>query len=168
VVWLVSHLKATCRRRTLTSQPPQWCVPGAAEEEVSDPRATFSALERLGARKLYRLRYIGRTPPSIQDRPTYSSPGWAFSIDRSSLTCRTSTESPAPVFHSAWWDQSVDLRGTRVALIGAGASGFQIGPAVVDQVERLVVFLRTPQLAMLWENTMRAFELPKASEGEAS
>jgi hypothetical protein len=38
VVWLVSHLKATCRRRTLTSQPPQWWrVPGAAEEEVSDP-----------------------------------------------------------------------------------------------------------------------------------
>jgi hypothetical protein len=29
-------------------------VPGAAEEEVSDLRATFSALERLGARKLYR------------------------------------------------------------------------------------------------------------------
>ena len=38
MVWLVSHLKATCRRRTLTSQPPQWWrVPGAAEEEVSDP-----------------------------------------------------------------------------------------------------------------------------------
>ena len=32
--------------------------PGAAEEEVSDARATFSALERLGARKLYRLRWI--------------------------------------------------------------------------------------------------------------
>ena len=50
-----------------------------------------------------------------------------------------------PVFHSARWDHSVDLRGKRVALIGAGASGFQIGPAIVDQVERLVVFQRTPQ-----------------------
>jgi hypothetical protein len=37
--------------------------PGAAEEEVSDARATFSALERLGARKLYRLRYIPRWIP---------------------------------------------------------------------------------------------------------
>lgn len=48
-------------------------------------------------------------------------------------------------FHSARWDHSVDLRGKRVALIGAGASGFQIGPAIVDEVESLVVFQRTPQ-----------------------
>lgn len=50
-----------------------------------------------------------------------------------------------PVFHSARWDHSVDLEGKRVALIGAGASGFQIGPAIADEVERLVVFQRTPQ-----------------------
>jgi 4-hydroxyacetophenone monooxygenase len=50
-----------------------------------------------------------------------------------------------PVFHSARWDHDVDLRGTRVALIGAGASGFQIGPAIVDDVEALTVFQRTPQ-----------------------
>jgi 4-hydroxyacetophenone monooxygenase len=50
-----------------------------------------------------------------------------------------------PAFHSAEWDDSVDLRGKRVALIGAGASGFQIGPAIVDEVESLVVFQRTPQ-----------------------
>ncbi|EUA07323.1 flavin-binding monooxygenase-like family protein [Mycobacterium xenopi 4042] len=31
-----------------------------------------------------------------------------------------------PSFHSAAWDHSVDLTGKRVALIGAGASGFQI------------------------------------------
>jgi len=50
-----------------------------------------------------------------------------------------------PVFHSARWDHSVDLTGKRVALIGAGASGFQIGPAIVDAVKSLVVFQRTPQ-----------------------
>ena len=50
-----------------------------------------------------------------------------------------------PCFHSAQWDHSVDLRGKRVALVGAGASGFQIGPAIVDDVESLVVFQRTPQ-----------------------
>jgi hypothetical protein len=58
VVWLVTHLKATCRRRTLTSQPPQWCVPGAADEQVSDPWATFSALERLGARSRGHTRCV--------------------------------------------------------------------------------------------------------------
>ena len=35
--------------------------------------------------------------------------------------------------------------GKRVALIGAGASGFQIGPAIVDDVAQLTVFQRTPQ-----------------------
>ncbi|CAO5192300.1 4-hydroxyacetophenone monooxygenase [Frankia sp. AiPs1] len=50
-----------------------------------------------------------------------------------------------PVFHTAEWDHSVDLRGKRVALIGAGASGFQVGPAIVDDVEHLVVFQRTAQ-----------------------
>ena len=50
-----------------------------------------------------------------------------------------------PAFHSAEWDHSVDLRGKRVALIGAGASGFQIAPAIADDVERLTVFQRTAQ-----------------------
>jgi 4-hydroxyacetophenone monooxygenase len=50
-----------------------------------------------------------------------------------------------PAFHSAAWDHSVDLTGKRVALIGAGASGFQIAPAIADQVEQLTVFQRTAQ-----------------------
>ena len=48
-------------------------------------------------------------------------------------------------FHSSQWDHSVDLTGTRVAMIGAGASGFQIAPAIADDVERLTVFQRTAQ-----------------------
>ena len=39
-----------------------------------------------------------------------------------------------PSFHSAAWDHSVDLTGKRVALIGAGASGFQIAPAIAEDV----------------------------------
>lgn len=50
-----------------------------------------------------------------------------------------------PAFHSAQWDHSADLTDKRVALIGAGASGFQIGPAIVDRVRSLTVFQRTPQ-----------------------
>ncbi len=38
-----------------------------------------------------------------------------------------------PSFHSAAWDHSVDVTGKRVALIGAGASGFQIAPAIADR-----------------------------------
>ena len=50
-----------------------------------------------------------------------------------------------PAFHSAEWDHSVDLRGNRVALIGAGASGFQIAPAIAEDVLQLNVFQRTAQ-----------------------
>ncbi|MDF2828572.1 MAG: putative flavoprotein involved in transport, partial [Mycobacterium sp.] len=48
-------------------------------------------------------------------------------------------------FHSAEWDHSVDLTGKRVAMIGAGASGFQIAPAIADEVAHLTVFQRTAQ-----------------------
>lgn len=48
------------------------------------------------------------------------------------------------VVHSAAWPKDLDLRGKRVALIGTGASAFQIGPAVVDQVKSLTVFQRNP------------------------
>lgn len=50
-----------------------------------------------------------------------------------------------PAFHSAMWDHGVDVTGKRVALIGAGASGFQIAPAIADKVEHLTVFQRTAQ-----------------------
>ncbi|OBB64206.1 NAD(P)/FAD-dependent oxidoreductase [Mycobacterium sp. 852014-50255_SCH5639931] len=50
-----------------------------------------------------------------------------------------------PSFHSAAWDHSVDIRGKRVALVGAGASGFQIAPAIAPDVEHLTVFQRTAQ-----------------------
>jgi len=50
-----------------------------------------------------------------------------------------------PAFHSARWDHEVDLTGKRVAMIGAGASGFQIAPAIADQVAQLTIFQRSAQ-----------------------
>jgi 4-hydroxyacetophenone monooxygenase len=49
-----------------------------------------------------------------------------------------------PAFHSAEWDDSVDLAGKRVAVIGTGASGFQLIPEVADAAAELTVFQRTP------------------------
>ena len=48
-------------------------------------------------------------------------------------------------FHTARWDHSVDLSGKRVVMIGAGASGFQIAPAIAERVEHLTIFQRTAQ-----------------------
>jgi 4-hydroxyacetophenone monooxygenase len=54
-------------------------------------------------------------------------------------------EFEGPSFHSARWDHSVDYRGKRVAVIGAGASGFQIVPTIAPDVAQLTVFQRTAQ-----------------------
>jgi 4-hydroxyacetophenone monooxygenase len=50
-----------------------------------------------------------------------------------------------PLFHSALWDHDVDITGKRVAMVGAGASGFQIAPTIAEQVGSLTVFQRTAQ-----------------------
>lgn len=50
-----------------------------------------------------------------------------------------------PSFHSARWPEDLDIAGTRFAMIGAGASGFQIAPAIVDRVQQLTIFQRTAQ-----------------------
>ena len=49
-----------------------------------------------------------------------------------------------PAFHSARWDDDVDLAGKRVAVIGTGASAVQFIPEVAPVVGDLVVFQRTP------------------------
>jgi len=48
-----------------------------------------------------------------------------------------------PVFHSARWQHEPSLAGRRVAVIGTGASAFQLVPEVAKQASRLVVFQRS-------------------------
>ena len=50
-----------------------------------------------------------------------------------------------PSFHTANWRDDVDLTGKRVAVIGAGASGFQLVPAIADVTKHVDVYQRTPQ-----------------------
>ncbi|HEX4184110.1 MAG TPA: NAD(P)/FAD-dependent oxidoreductase [Caulobacteraceae bacterium] len=49
-----------------------------------------------------------------------------------------------PSFHSAQWRQDIDLTGKRVAVIGTGASAFQIVPEIARKVKSLTIFQRTP------------------------
>jgi cation diffusion facilitator CzcD-associated flavoprotein CzcO len=55
-------------------------------------------------------------------------------------------------FHSARWNHSVDLGGTRVGVIGTGSTGVQITSAVVPEVAHLSLFQRTAQWIMPQEN----------------
>ncbi|MDP7704721.1 NAD(P)/FAD-dependent oxidoreductase [Mycobacterium sp. TY815] len=50
-----------------------------------------------------------------------------------------------PSFHTADWPEDVDLTDKRVAVIGAGASGFQLVPAIADITQQVDVYQRTPQ-----------------------
>jgi cation diffusion facilitator CzcD-associated flavoprotein CzcO len=51
-------------------------------------------------------------------------------------------------YHPARWPvEPVDFAGKRVAIVGNGSSGVQIGPVIADDVAELVVFQRTPTWA---------------------
>lgn len=54
-----------------------------------------------------------------------------------------------PAFHTARWDHSASYEGKRVGMIGTGASGMQVGPAVAPVVDKLSIFQRSPHWAML-------------------
>ncbi|KAI8825900.1 flavin-containing monooxygenase FMO [Fimicolochytrium jonesii] len=47
------------------------------------------------------------------------------------------------LMHTAEWDNKVDLKGKRVAVIGNGASGAQVVPELAPIVDKLTVFQRT-------------------------
>ncbi len=48
-------------------------------------------------------------------------------------------------FHSARWDAQASLDGKRIGIIGTGSTAVQIVGAVIDEVEKLSLFQRTPQ-----------------------
>ena len=49
------------------------------------------------------------------------------------------------VFHSSRWNHETDLRGTRVAVVGSGASAVQFVPEIAREVTQLRLFQRTAQ-----------------------
>ena len=49
-----------------------------------------------------------------------------------------------PCFHSACWDHEHPLKDRQVALVGTGASAFQIGPELAKIASHLSVFQRSP------------------------
>lgn len=48
------------------------------------------------------------------------------------------------LLHTASWDKAISLEGKRVAVIGSGASGIQVVPAILPQVSQLISFNRSP------------------------
>lgn len=48
------------------------------------------------------------------------------------------------VVHTGMWDETLDFKNSRVAVIGTGASAIQLVPAIAKEVETLHLFQRTP------------------------
>ncbi len=64
--------------------------------------------------------------------------------------------------HSAAWDDSIELAGKRVVVVGSGASAFQIVPAIVDEVSELTVFQRSAP--WMFENPIYHAEVPEGKK----
>lgn len=63
------------------------------------------------------------------------------------------------VFHTADWDESCDLSGKRVAVVGTGASAIQLVPKVAEIASQLSVFQRTaPWVVPKFDRPMRGWE----------
>ena len=101
--------------------------------------ATWSEEDR---RWTVRVRRADGTEESLAADAVISAVG---QLNRPSLPDIPGRDSfVGPAFHSARWDHDVDLRGKRVAVIGTGASAFQIIPEIAPLVGELTVFQRTP------------------------
>ncbi len=53
-------------------------------------------------------------------------------------------EFTGPQVHTAQWDSNIDLAGKRVAVVGTGASAFQLVPELAKQCSEVKVFQRKP------------------------
>lgn len=49
-----------------------------------------------------------------------------------------------PILHTADWDPSIDLKGKRIGVIGAGASAVQLLPQIQPPATKVTAFIRTP------------------------
>ncbi len=64
--------------------------------------------------------------------------------------------------HSAAWDDTIDLAGKRVIVIGSGASAFQLVPTIAGDVQHLTVFQRSAP--WMFENPIYHEHVPEGKK----
>jgi 4-hydroxyacetophenone monooxygenase len=98
-----------------------------------EPRATWRVAveDRTGTAEVLEARFVVSAVGSLNLSHVPDIPGMQTFAGRS--------------FHSARWPADLDIAGARVALVGAGASGFQIAPSIADDVAQLTIYQRTAQ-----------------------
>jgi 4-hydroxyacetophenone monooxygenase len=96
-------------------------------------------------------QWVVRTRPAGSDGPTEDLVATAVisavgQLNRPKLPDIAGIDTfTGPSMHSAQWDPAVDVAGRRVAVIGTGASAFQIVPTIAPEAEHVTVFQRSAQ-----------------------
>lgn len=134
---------------------PQWSRTYALQPEIE--RYLQRAVSRLGVEP-----YLQLDTEVLEARWDEASARWHLRTSRGELVARVLVGAAGPLtepslpdipgidafegeqMHSARWRDDVELAGRRVAVVGTGASAIQIVPRIQRDVERLVVFQRTP------------------------
>ena len=65
---------------------------------------------------------------------------------------------PGPVFHTARWQDGVDLTGLRVGVVGTGASAVQLVPELVARGSRVSIFQRSAPWVIPKQDTAYSFQ----------
>jgi 4-hydroxyacetophenone monooxygenase len=146
---------------SLSTDPYPWSTTFARQPEVLDYARRVAEDEGLRARIHFGTEVTGATWDEDAERwelATRTSDGDAGTVSARVLVSAVGTFGTAafpdipgiadfdgPVLHTAEWPIGTDLAGRRVAVVGAGASAMQLVPKIVDEVEELVLFQRTPQ-----------------------
>lgn len=113
---LVPHLRLRTRvdGATYDERVGTWCVSVTSADGVSDTIIADAVVVACGQ--------LNR--PVVPDIPGLSS----FA---------------GPAWHSARWDHGVDVAGTRVGVVGSGASAIQFVPPVAAEAESVTIFQRS-------------------------
>jgi cation diffusion facilitator CzcD-associated flavoprotein CzcO len=140
-------------------QNPDWTRAFAPQAEILDYMHAVATRHRLEPHIRYGHELLAADYDSDQQR-------WAVRTSAGAFTARVLISAVGALadpsvpqldglerfrgraFHSARWDHEHDLTGRRVAVVGTGASAIQFVPEIVDQVDRLTVFQRTPPWVM--------------------
>jgi cation diffusion facilitator CzcD-associated flavoprotein CzcO len=136
-------------------QNPDWTRAFASQPEILGYMRAVAARHRLGPHIRYGHELLAADYDEDHQRWAVRTSAGAFTA-RFLISAVGALADPAVpqldglerfrgrAFHSARWDHDHELGGRRVAVIGTGASAIQFVPEIVDQVERLTLFQRTP------------------------
>jgi len=169
-VWWENHYPG-CRLDTSNysysysfAQRPVWPHQYSTRESILDYFRTFAAEQglresiRLGTRVLsaafdepggcWRLRVLNRDGriETLESEAVISAVGQLNEPAYPAVPGRERFRGPS--WHTARWDSDVDLSGRRVAVVGTGASAFQVVPEIAGRAAELRVFQRTPPWIM--------------------